>query len=130
MPQAIPFAVVAALAREAGPELAWWETVLIFVGGPIALFGLIAIVVWFCTRGHDPRRAWPGIPVDENDATAGEGGGGPAHGDAASPEKGDTGSPETRKQDPAAGIVPDTHGRRQDPPVPRRSPDRATRPSS
>jgi hypothetical protein len=133
MSQAIPSAVVAALAQEAGPELAWWQTILIFIGGPIALFGLIAFVVWFGTRGHDPRRAWPGIPVDENDATAGRGGSGPAHGDTASPEQSDTGPPETGKDDPArlaAGMRPNTNERPRDPPVPRRSPDRATRPSS
>jgi hypothetical protein len=124
---------VAALAQQAGPELAWWQTILIFVGTPIALFGLIAVVVWFSTRGHDPRRAWPGIPVEErDDATAGEGSGGPAHDDTASSEKGDPGSPDTRKQDPAgpaARIEPDTNGRRQDPPDPLRYTDRTIRPS-
>jgi hypothetical protein len=36
----------------------WWQVVLVFVGGPLALFGVIWALVWLTT---EPGTAPPGV---------------------------------------------------------------------
>ena len=71
-----------ALAAAASESLAWWETTVLFVGVPAALFAVIALLA------YRPRRArtsltFPrlGIPV----RTAVKPSVGPSGGDSASP---------------------------------------------
>jgi hypothetical protein len=57
----------------AGRALAWWQTLLIFVATPAALFGLVALIVVLTTR-RDQRtspRAEPGeSPTADSDPEA------------------------------------------------------------